>query len=75
MCFLSLISALHYLNDYKMRVMLSEYVTTSLCCKKMTVVSELQSHDAFVSKYKSHLIKNFNIFENHSISSALYCGK
>lgn len=72
--FSSLISALHYLNDYKMRDMLSEYVLTSLCYKKMTAVSESKSRDAFASKlmnqkgkYMSHLMKNFNIFENCSM--------
>ena len=72
--FSSLISALHYLNDYKMRDMLSEYVLTSLCYKKMTAVSESKSRDAFASKlmnqkgkYMSHLMKNFNIFENRSM--------
>jgi hypothetical protein len=72
--FSSLISALHYLNDYKMRDLLTEYVATSLCYKKMRAVSESKSRDAFASKlmnqkgkYKSCLMENFNIFENRSM--------
>ncbi len=72
--FSSLISALHYLNDYKMRDLLTEYVATSLCYKKMRAVSESKSRDPFTSKlmnqkgkYMSHVMKSFNIYENHSM--------
>ena len=72
--FSSLVSAMHYLNDYKMRDMLSSYIQTSLCYRKMTAVSESRSRDAFASKlmnqkgkYKSSLMKNFDIFENQSM--------
>ena len=72
--FSSLISALHYMNDYKTRDLLSDHVGISLCYHKMSVATESLNRDSFAAKlmnqkgkYQCFMLKDFDIFQNRSM--------